>query len=80
MDYVERMPYSVFNKSAKAMVMLEAQEGIATIHRTNFSSFDDKTKDKIIGSLKESAEKFIVRPMLDYKDVVANLARKLRGG
>lgn len=74
------MPYSDFIRSLKAMTMLQAQEGIANIQQSNFHSFEQRDRDKIIRSLKEYSEKYISRPVLDYKDVVANFARKLKGG
>jgi len=65
----------------KAMVMLEARESLALISYTNFSSMTDSAKVQIQRALKDRSDMYILRTLLDYKEVAANLARKLaRGG
>lgn len=65
---------------AKAMVMLEAREGLNQIELNNFSDFDQKTRESIQRRLKQLVDLYIKREVLDYKEVVANLARKLMRG
>lgn len=74
------MKYSDYSKMAKAMVMLEAREGLGQIELNNFSDFDQKTRESIQRRLKQFVDIHIKREVLDYKEVVANLARKLMRG
>ena len=80
LEYIERMNYSDYSKMAKAMVMLEAREGLGQIELNNFSDFDQKTRESIQRRLKQLVDVHIKREVLDYKEVVANLARKLMRG
>lgn len=74
------MPYSEYNRALKCAVMLEAKEGLAFINYANFGDFEKKSREDIQRNLKEASEFYLFKPLLDYKDVVANLARKLKGG
>lgn len=78
--YVESMPYADYIRALKCMIMLDAREGLAEINYANFADFDSKYRDSVQRSLKQQAELYLWRPVLDFKEVAANLARKLAGG
>lgn len=60
--------------------MIQAQEGLANLQQSNFHSFAEKSRNLIESNLKDLADKYMHKEILDYKIVVANLARKLRNG
>jgi hypothetical protein len=74
------MLFSEYRRAAKAMIMIEAREGLDQINYSNFADFDQKARESIQRRLKQSSDQYISRKLLDYKDVVANLARKLGYG
>lgn len=77
---VDKMPFSDFIKFLKSAYMLECQEGLANVQQSNFSSFTEKVREQISSDLKDGSRHYLVKKILDYKEVVANLARKMRGG
>jgi hypothetical protein len=79
-SYVDSMKYSDYAVALKCSFMLSAREGIAEVNYSSFSSFDDRTRESISRKLRDASDQYIWRPLLDYKTVAANLARKLAGG
>lgn len=77
---VDKMPYSEFVRYLKCAYMLECQEGLARVQQNNFTGFTDKAREQITRDLKNGATHYIAQKVLDYKEVVANLARKLQRG
>lgn len=77
---VDQMPYSDFMRFLKSAYMLECQEGLARVQQNNFASFNDKTREQIKRDLKDGSTFYLARKVMDYKEVVANLARKLKRG
>lgn len=74
------MLFSEYRRATKAMIMIEAREGLDQIKYANFADFDQKARENIQRNLKQNADQYIARKLLDYKEVVANLARKLGHG
>ena len=74
---VDGLPYSDFVRFLKSAYMLECQEGLANVQQSNFSSFNEKTREQIKRDLKDGSTHYLARKMLDYKEVVANFARNL---
>lgn len=64
----------------KAMHMIEARMSLSRINEANFADFEPKVRDNIQRELRDIAERYLFRPLLDYKEVAANLARKLANG
>lgn len=74
------MLFRDYQLAEKSMVMLEARESLSLISYTNFAEMKDSAKVEIQRDLKERSEMYILRQILDYKEVAANLARKLARG
>lgn len=74
------MGYGKFALYYKSAVMLKADQQISNIQAASFPNFKKETRQKVMRDLKAAATQFLLKETKDYREVIKNLALKLRGG
>jgi len=77
---VDRLSFSEFVRYKKSANMIAAYERMIAIEASSFSSYKKDAREKTMRSLKTASKEFLSVEVKDYKEVIANLARRLKGG
>ncbi len=77
---VEALPLSKFCQLVKCAQMLNARDKLTDINVANFASLKENEQTSFGRALRDSASAHMVLKVKDYREVLGNLARKLRNG
>jgi glycine/serine hydroxymethyltransferase len=74
------MSFSEFVRDHKSANMIAAHERMTAIESSSFPQYKREARTQIMRSLKTASKEFLNVEVKDYKEVIANLARRLKGG
>ncbi len=76
---VERLTLSRFTMLVKCAEMLNAKAKLTDINVANFASLVETDQKSFSRTLRTAATLHMIVKVKDYREVLGNLARKLRG-
>lgn len=74
----EQMPLSKYIRFYKSAQMLWARNRISDIQSSSFHSYTEKSRDEIMRQLKHESNRFLFKPLKDFRDVAKAFAQRVK--
>lgn len=77
---IDDLPLSEYFKYFKSAQMLLARNRIAAIQSSSFHAYTEKSRDDVMRTLKHESDRYLFKPLKDFREVAKNFAERLKSG